>query len=299
MERRPTFAAVIGHADDPDLLERCIAHHLAIGVDHVFVSLNGGDAASARVAREFAPSGRVRAARPETFALDPFHYFTAAKDVVAAWAAPDWLLFVDSDELWTPAGGRIQNTAGLDELDLVAAPRFNVPPLREPDGILREPELADRNATLVIGARTVMDGDYLLRNPGTPWIVVEDARKVMVRPELVKEVGRGAHDVVTPGPVPRWAWPDDLLILHLPFTTEARFRRKVDAIRARLATYGTRFGPTQAWHWRRWLALDYAGQLGAEFERQVFAAADVPELLARGVLTTPARLFARDGVACG
>src|ERR1700730_17946878 len=36
----PSFAAVIAHADDANLLRRCIAHHLAIGVDNVFVSLN-------------------------------------------------------------------------------------------------------------------------------------------------------------------------------------------------------------------------------------------------------------------
>lgn len=293
-----TFAAVIGHADDADVLRRCIAHHLAIGVDRIFVSLNGGDAESAQVAREFAAAG-VRAAAPETFATDPFHYFTAAKDVVVEWAAPDWMLFVDSDEFWTPASGSIRATAGLDELDLIAAPRFNVPPVRESGGTLREVELADPESTLVIGARKALDAGALVRDPRTPWIMIEDARKIMVRPELVAQVGRGAHDIAARGPVPRWAWPADLLILHLPFTTEARFRRKVDAIRARLATYGPRFGPTQAWHWRRWLALDYAGGLRAEYERQLFDAADVPELLARGVLTTPARIFAGEHAACG
>ena len=170
--------------------------------------------------------------------------------------------------------------------------------MRERDGTLRAAELADPAAALVIGARHAIDADYLMRHPETPWIMVEDARKIMVRPELVEQVGRGAHDITARVARPRWTWPGDLLILHLPFSTEARFRRKVDAIRARLATYGPRFGPTQAWHWRRWLALDYAGGLRAEFERQVFTADDVPDLIARGVLTTPARIFARETAAC-
>jgi hypothetical protein len=38
-----TFAAIIGHADEPSLLRRCIAHHLAIGVQWIFVSLNTQD----------------------------------------------------------------------------------------------------------------------------------------------------------------------------------------------------------------------------------------------------------------
>jgi hypothetical protein len=299
VSRRPSFAAIIGHADDPDMLRRCIAHHLEIGVERIFVSLNDDDPQSASVANEFAAGGRVRAARVESFAPDPFHYFTAAKDVVMAWAAPDWVLFLDSDEFWVPAGGDIADTAGLAELDLIAAPRYNVVPLRERDGTVREVDLADPAHALLIAARRPMDAAYLARKPHTPWILVEDARKIMTRPELVREVGRGAHDIVATTGTPRWAWPDDLLIAHAPFTTEARFRRKVDAIRTRLTAYGNRFGPTQAWHWRRWLQIDDAGGLAAEFALQLFDARHVPALLAAGELTTPARLFVRDSAACG
>ena len=40
MSTRPSFAAIIGHSDSPEMLDRCIRHHLGIGVDHVFVSAN-------------------------------------------------------------------------------------------------------------------------------------------------------------------------------------------------------------------------------------------------------------------
>ena len=94
------FAAIVAHADDPELLARCIAHHLALGVERVFVSLNLDDPESERVARSFEHTGRVRAARLESFARDPFHHFTEAKRPLVAWCDPEWLMFVDSDEFW-------------------------------------------------------------------------------------------------------------------------------------------------------------------------------------------------------
>jgi len=296
--RKPRFAAVIGHADDPGLLERCIAHHLAIGVDHVFVSLNTGDARSEQIARTFAASPRVRAARVESFAPDPFHYFTAAIGVVTSWVAPDWILFVDSDEFWVPATGRIGDTADLDAFDAVAVPRFNAPPVREPDGTLRALHRRDPAATFVVNADRITDPREIGRDAAMSWVMSKDHPKLLVRPELVTEVGRGAHTIVPPASSMRGTTARDLLILHAPFTTRARFRRKIDAIRERLATVGDRFEPGQAWHWRHWLELDAAGTIDAEFDRQLVDAAMLETLHRQGILTTPAEVFARERAAC-
>jgi glycosyl transferase family 2 len=295
---RPRFAAVIGHADEPGLLRSCIAHHLAIGVDHIFVSLNGEDAESAAVLREFAERPNVRAARPEAFADDPFQYFTAAKDVVVNWVDPDWLLFVDSDEFWLPAGEGIATTVGLDETDVFDVPRYNLTPVRERDGTVRAFELPDREHSLLVEGRRTIDPAYLERYPDTPIIMDEGASKVFVRPGLVAEVGRGAHRIVARAAEPRTARARDLLIAHAQYTTESRFRRKAVAIRARLAAYGDRFRPGEAWHWRRWLDLDDAGTLSEEFARQLFDADKIPALLSQRVLTIPARIFARERASC-
>jgi hypothetical protein len=272
------------------MLSRCIAHHLAIGIDRVFVSLNLDDPESACAAQAFEGTGRVRSARVETFAADPFHYFTSAIGVVAEWVSPEWILFVDSDDFWIPASGRIQNTAGLDDADLLDVPLFQMPPIRERDGSIRAVDVVD-DGSLMVASPILMDAEYLTRHPDSA-IIRAGGSKVLVRPEFVGEVGRGAHDIAARAAEPRRSTPDDLVIAHAPFTSMQRFRTKVERIRARLALYGDRFKPGQAWHWYRWIAIDDQDGLEAEFGRQVFDAADVAALLAQGVLTTPARVFA-------
>lgn len=292
----PRVAAVIGHADDADMLRRCIAHHLRIGVGHVFVSLNTPDAASERVTEEFAADMRVRAQRVEAFAPDPFHYFTAAVRVLAKWAAPDWVLFVDSDEFWIPARGRITESADLTAFDQIAVPRFNVPPLRDADGAEHEWERFD-DLTPVVDAHRLADPENFRNDPKARWVMTKDHPKLMMRTELIGEVGRGAHTIVPRLRGWRGTTARDVLIMHVPFTTRERFRRKVVAIRERLATFGARFAPGEAWHWRRWLELDDAGRLDAEFDRQFIDAARLEALSALGIIATPRQIFARQGSA--
>ena len=47
----------------------------------------------------------------------------------------------------------------------------------------------------------------------------------------------------------------EIIIAHLPFTTEARFRRKLENIREVFAYHDEYFGLDGAWHWRHWLEL--------------------------------------------
>jgi hypothetical protein len=289
-QRRPTFAAVIAHADEPEMLERCIVHHLAIGVDAVFVSLNLDDEPSARVAARFAGE-RVRFERVGGEGLDPFGYFTAAQTAVTAWRNPDWVLFVDSDEFWIPACGGIAGIGELDLSDAFSVQRFNAPPVRSPDGVVRVPDVADPNLP-VVGTRHPMDAAFLADHPETSWISAAIVPKLMVRPRVAETIKIGAHEFVSRIENPRITAPRDLLIVHLPFTTEARFRRKVAAIRAMLTAHGARLRGGEGWHWRRWLAIDDDGLLGAEFDAQVVAEENVAALIAAGMLTTPAGIFA-------
>jgi CTP:molybdopterin cytidylyltransferase MocA len=289
--RPPTFAAIIFHADKAEMLRRCIEHHLAAGVDRIFVSLHHDDAESAAVAAAHA-SAAVRVARVEEYAADPLDYFNASLHAVTAWAPTDWVMFVDSDEFWVPAAGTMRGVAGLEVSDASPVRRFNAPPIRSADGTLGPIDLADPAGTLVVGARQTMDAAYLAQNAGTRWIDHRVGPKLMVRPGCVGRIGFGAHDFVPVDARARVTVPDDLLIVHLPFTDEPRFRRKVEGARAMLAQHDVRLEPAQAWHWRRWLELADGGGLDAEFAAQVIDERQVAELLARGVLTTPRELFA-------
>ena len=280
---------MIAHADDAGMLRRCVQHHLRIGVENVFVSLNLDDEPSRRVAEELA-SQNVRFARVQDFAHDALDYFTAAKELVTGWTDPEWLIFLDSDEFWIPKHGDIHDTAMLSETDAFSVRRFNAPPLRGADGKIGEIRAADPSV-LVVGARQDMDAAFLAAHPDAPWINARIAPKLCARANVVATVGLGAHDFEPRLPDYRRAIPDDLLIVHVPFTTEERFRRKVRSIRAMLATHGHRFQAGQGWHWRRWLTIEDAGTLSDEFEAQVLDERAVAELVSSGVLVTPSELF--------
>ena len=283
---RVGFGAVIAHADEPEMLARCVAHHRRIGVERILVVLNGGDPESEAVARTFG-GGTVRAVRVDP---DPATFLTAALDAMVAWAAPEWLLFADSDEFWLTATGRVADLSMLAEADVLRVPRFNAPPVRAAGGSLTNVDVVDAARTLLVAARSPNAAASVDARSAAPWSAVEIAPKVIVRPDRVDRIAQAAHEAFGQAPLAvRWA--SDALIVHLPFTTEARFRRKVAAVRRRLAAYPDRFRGESAWHWRRWVALDDAGETAAEFARQTLPAADVPALLARGALATPQSLF--------
>ena len=273
------------------MLRRCIEHHLAIGVDYLFVSLNVADAESRAVGEAFA-SGRVRVVPVASYAPDASDYFSAALRAVTTWARPDWVMFVDSDEFWVPAGGAMSAVAGLSATDAYPVPRFNAPPVRRADGTIAPPEGPPASA-LVIGTRHAMDADYLAAHAETPWIMAEIGPKLMVRPRAVARIVFGAHEFAPAREDVRVTVPHDLLIVHLPFTDEARFRRKIDLAGAMLERLRHRLEPQQAWHWRRWLGVVAAGGLSEEFAAQAVDARDVGELMSRGVLTTAAELLGK------
>jgi SAM-dependent methyltransferase len=285
----PRIAAVIGHSDDPDLLEKCIRHHLRIGVDHVFVSLNKDGAAAAAL----SVHPQVRAGDPVVFARqDPFLFLSAAMEQVVEWANPDWVLFADTDEFWLPRSGRIGDTQGLADRDLILTQRYTMPLLRGPDGGIGEPDFEDAYKLPIVIAREPIDDAYIGGDFRTPFVMGIDAPKLLVRPQVVQRVGTGGHNILARDPKLRWHMPDDLLILHAPFTTEARFRRKIDQIRATFDGHGNRFNPRQAWHWRYWLSLSDE-ELSIEFQRQSFRASAVPALRRQNVLALPGDQYDR------
>jgi SAM-dependent methyltransferase len=284
----PHIAAIIGHADDPAILLACIRHHLSIGVGHILVVMNDDEAVAPA---EFNGDDRVRVVHASTFAgHDRFSYFSAAVRQLTSWTQAEWVLFSDSDEFWLPAAGSLSGLTLADK-DLLIVERFNTPVLRGRDGRFVAPDLSAPGTLPLISLREEIEEQYLAGDTQTPWIMGRDAPKLMVRPELVASAGAGAHSIIATNPGLRWHMPDDLLILHAPFTTEARFAKKVAAIREIFKAYGDRFNARQAWHWRYWLSLTDA-DVTAEFQRQSFRESALPALLAQGVLAMPAALYA-------
>jgi hypothetical protein len=83
-----------------------------------------------------------------------------------------------------------------------------------------------------------------------------------------------------------------LLITHLPFTTRARFKRKVDNARKVIAAHDEYLGKHLAWHWRHWLTLAEQGRIDEEFDRQTLSVEAIAEFRASGVIRSAAEVFA-------
>jgi hypothetical protein len=283
----PRIAAVVGHADAADLLASWIGYHLSIGVDYIFISVNRSDPETRQVLESVADDPRIRAAAVEDFARDGFDYFSEAAREVVAWCAPDWILFCDTDEFCVPQSGRINELAGLAEHDVLVIDRYNTPPIIRRDGGVRTPDFANPHELPIIAAREEVEEQFRAGRPRTPWIMARDAPKLMARVEAIEKVGPGGHTVLARRPDLRSALAQDALMVHAPFTSEARFRRKLDSVREIFARVGDRFHSREAWHWRYWLSLPES-ELGAEFRRQAIKESATPMLIAQGVLTTPA-----------
>ena len=286
----PSIAAIVGHADEADLLKHWIRHHLSIGIDHIFVSVNNDDPETGDILDAYSADPRIRSARVPAFAADMFNYFSEAVPPVLDWCAPDWILFCDTDEFCVPATGRVHDIVGLLEQDVLVIERYNAPPLVERNGAVREPDFTDPAQLPMITAQEEAEEQYLAGRTDVPWIMVRDAPKLLVRPGVMRKVGAGGHSVIAQQSTMRTVLAQDVVIVHLPFTTERRFRQKLHSVRAIFAQYGERFHPREAWHWRHWASLP-EDQIGAEFRRQTIKASAVPTLIAQGALTTPAAHF--------
>lgn len=285
--RLPRVAAIVGHADEADLLAHWIRHHLAIGIDHIFVSVNQEDPSTSEVLSRFGSDPRLRAAEVHSFARDPFDYFSAAVDLVSDWCTPDWILFSDTDEFWIPAATRFAEVTGLRGEGVLVVERYNMPLLREPGGTLPIASLANLAALPIITAPQDLREKYLLGCDDVPLIMERLQPKILARVDIIGRIGPGGHRVFARDPEVCRTLASDLIILHAPFTTQDRFLKKLKQIRNVFAEYGGRFHGARAWHWKYWLDLPEE-RLTAEYLRQSIDSRAVPELMAKGVLSTPA-----------
>jgi hypothetical protein len=56
----------------------------------------------------------------------------------------------------------------------------------------------------------------------------------------------------------------DLVTIHLLFTTQMRFARKIDNIRRALGDHAADDDDEVAWHWRRWVAMAQQGRINED-----------------------------------
>lgn len=298
------IAAVLSVYNEVELIAHQIAHLRAIGIWHIIACDMTSDDGTAEILESY---------RSDRFSVLTFTTREALNHEVPwerSWdfrvfeelrtLDADWAIFLDADEFWLPVSGRLSDCTALRHADALVVDRYNVllgttgPPM--PAGL--RPAGYD---TLLLVTGRVSNNELrheLTTDPTRPWIFAAVLPKVMARPSLIRGVDSGMHNLLEAGAPLRRVVPDDLLIAHLPFTTETRFMRKVASIRATFAAADVDVTDvaeswekvSQAWHWRRWATLP-EHELAAEFARNRFDDARISELRQAGRVASVASVL--------
>jgi glycosyltransferase involved in cell wall biosynthesis len=285
------IAAILGVKDEAELLPHCIGQLRAIGVDRIEAIDAGSSDGSLEWLQARHAAGELGLHRfsdqdPDAQGWNDFNV-ALARD-----SGADWVLFLDADEVWLPAGGDLRACLARAPADVLIVPRYNVP-LGE-HGLLTADGAAPRSAhgTALIAEPVPDFRARLTGGDPMPWIRGVPVPKPVARRHAIGRMHDGGHDVdPPPGVAATRARADDIVIAHLPFTTLARFARKVANIRGVFEVHDAYLGEHLAWHWRRWLALDTPGAVAAEFERQRFDAPTLSALRAAGVVRDAGELL--------
>ena len=278
--------------DEVELIEQAIHHLRAIGVDLIIACDLGSSDGTYEIMERY---------RSE----DDFWLFRLTEDgdqydedwirtniALAKSAGMDWVLFLDTDEFWIPRDGSLKALPLLKEFDVLSVDRFNVP-LGVNGPMMPSQLVPQRYEELLVIAKPVEDPRaHLTRNPGDAWIRMWQDPKVMFRPERIISLEVGAHDAFACDLRPlRRTRPSDLVIIHLPFTTQTRFARKIDNIRRALGDNADDDYDGPAWHWRRWVAMAKQGRINEEFEASRFSESVTADCRTDGTIRSVAELF--------
>ncbi len=197
-ERRLKVAMTMVVRDAADVLAVSLRHHLADGVEAVYVIDHGSTDGTSRLLARFEADGLPLAWERRE---GPFDQQAMATDLATQAAADgaDWILTVDGDELWQVDGGFKAFLAQHEGVDAVSLPVVNFVQWRHartgtPAGLLT---LCARPTQPL--RKSVYDAIH----PGTapPWVVRLPSRKSIARAGVL--LGRGAHAPLDPAAVVR------------------------------------------------------------------------------------------------
>ena len=285
------IAANLNVLDEIEFIEICVQHLRAIGVDLIVLTdLGSIDGTAARLEKfESDPDiCMIRIARDE----DPWGFPARMYERTITEFAVDRVLFLDADEFWLPKSGNLKSTLNLAKADALSVRRLNIP-LVEGRPILPEDLSPAGYHDLYVVAKPSKNAPSKLQiDPDLAWIMTEVGPKTLIDPRTIERVGTGTHQIVAKGgTTPNVVRPDDLLIVHVPFSTAERFVRKLGNIDRSLTVFGHRLVGSEAWHWRRWLQIAKEGKVEQEFRRQVLTQEKFRAALSEGIIQTVQTVF--------
>lgn len=287
-------AAVIGVCDEVEMIEPCVRHAAATGVDAIVVVDSGSKDGTAEVLARLVAAGMVSVLRTDGDPEKDLDYMLAGVRHARALFSPDWILLQDADEFLLPRSGDVKAILDGARADVVRLDRFNACPTERLRALLATRDAPDVAAIDIFVqelrlSRAAMDAD-----PTIAWVSARPVEKVIARAGVIAGIAAGAHGVLDADgrPVPHVP-AQDAVVVHVPFSSKTRFFRKVENIGRLFARNPNMFSGAGGWHWRRWCELSGRGALHAEFEAQQLDAATLERLRAEGVVARAAAYLDR------
>jgi hypothetical protein len=289
------IAAYLTVKDEIDLIERAITHLRSIGVDLIVVIDYHSTDGTQDILRKFEADEDVQLVFRNELRAPSVEEESAHVLKIIAESKADWIIFLDADEFWIPASGNLKSHLSNARADVYSIPRYNVV-LTTNRPTLPDPLVPVHYGDLQLFVDAIPHFyKYILDNPDTPWSRGVPGPKFMARTAVVGGVTAGKHDVIAKdGVAVQRATSEQILIAHVPFTTESRFTRKLENIRNECPggppdwTPGTN---QTGWHWWRWISLADEGKLREEFQRQIINDAALDTYRAQLAVQSAADMF--------
>jgi hypothetical protein len=209
--------------DEADVLEANLAHHLALGIDHVIVTDHRSSDGTTEILERFAGEGRLTLIREESDELRQSDWVTRMARLAATEHGADWVVNGDADELWWPRDGTLGEVLG-------AVPaRFGALRGLWRNFVPRPDDGRPFHERMTIRRRPAVD----LTDPFHAQVKVVHR----AHPEVV--VTQGNHDALGP-PLPLIREWLPFEVLHFPIRSAEQARRKFRVAHAAgLASPGT------------------------------------------------------------
>lgn len=195
---------------------------------------------------------------------------------------PDYIFFVDTDEFWIPKHGKFRKVLTAYPADVLSVSRFNalfdVEELEELEEILLDKKR--RENILIVHKPLAKDFQEATRL-NIPFVLKRVGPKVFLKSRDYVAIARGFHFV---SHHQKAFIPDDIFILHVPFTSFSAFENKIAGIRVAFKNIHYQNKGNEAMSWRYWASLEDSKAIEEEYNRHFFDQTTKAKWLAEGVV---------------